>query len=219
MKRIVEPELMDASEQVQAYADANFADTDDALVALFLARFGQELRGPIVDLGCGPGNIAIRLAQALPTIDVIGVDGAARMLEVARKRGARYSNLSFLHAILPSQAVEGLGADAVVSNSLLHHLHEPSVFWDAVRAIGTPGAAVLVGDLRRPHDAAEVESLVSQYAAEAPDALRDDFRASLQAAFEVPEIEAQLEDASLASFSVEAVGDRHVIIGGRLPLA
>ena len=42
--------------------------------------------GPVVELACGTGRIAVPVAQA--GIAVIGVDASAGMLEVARERGA-----------------------------------------------------------------------------------------------------------------------------------
>lgn len=38
----------------------------------------------VLDYGCGPGKVALRLAQAYD-VDVIGVDISARMLEIARQ--------------------------------------------------------------------------------------------------------------------------------------
>ena len=43
--------------------------------------------GPVADLGCGPGAHALALARR--GYDVVGVDGAPRMVEVARIRAAR----------------------------------------------------------------------------------------------------------------------------------
>jgi SAM-dependent methyltransferase len=43
--------------------------------------------GPVADLGCGPGAHALALARR--GYDVIGVDGAPRMVQAARARAAR----------------------------------------------------------------------------------------------------------------------------------
>ena len=107
--------------------------------------------------------------------------------------------------------------DAVVSNSLLHHLHDPGVFWRAVREAGAPGAAVLVMDLFRPESAAAAQAIVDQYAAGEPDVLRQDFFASLCAAFEPDEIRGQLRAHGLDDLRVRTVSDRHLLVTGRLP--
>jgi trans-aconitate methyltransferase len=87
MQRSVEPELMDEPLQVLAYAQADFKATDQALVERLVEIFGESLGdgpGPrLVDLGCGPGNISFRLAERFPRASVLGLDGAAAMLEVA----------------------------------------------------------------------------------------------------------------------------------------
>lgn len=239
MERIPEPELMDDPAQARAYAEADFSATDAALVERFLARFGATLTAAanpkgadpagapaIVDLGCGPGNIAFRLAAACPAATVLGLDGAAAMLALAAERlhsaPALAGRLAFHLARLPlsAAAVQALrppgGFNAVVSNSLLHHLHDPAVFWRAVALLAAPGAAVFVQDLRRPPDAATAEAVVAREMAGAPEVLRHDFRASLHAAFTPAEVEAQIGAAGLAGLAVEALGDRHLRVAGRL---
>src|SRR5581483_635269 len=85
MERVLEPELMEDERQAWAYAKADFSDGNSAFVSRFLAEFPDVRSGTIVDLGCGPADIPIRLAAALPlTVDFVGVDGADAMLEPAR---------------------------------------------------------------------------------------------------------------------------------------
>jgi len=64
----------------------------------------------------------------------------------------------------------------VLSNSLLHYLHDPQVLWQSIRKAAKPGAIVLVMDLLRPSSAGWAESLVAAYAADVPEPLRRDFR-------------------------------------------
>jgi len=217
VRRTVEPELMEDVAQAAAYAAADFSESDAAFVAAFLERFGGALEGPVADLGCGPGNIALRLAGALPGKEVVGYDGSEAMLALARERAAGRANVRFVAAVLPSPGLPPGRYGAVVSNSLLHHLHEPAALWHTARAIGRPGAAVMVGDLRRPPSPEAAEALVARYAADAPEVLRRDFLASLHAAFEPGEVEAQLAAAGLTGWEVRAVGDRHLMVAGRLP--
>jgi SAM-dependent methyltransferase len=125
--------------------------------------------------------------------------------------------VQFIQGLLPGASLPLAGYDAVVSNSLLHHLHDPGVFWRAVCEAGAPGAAVLVMDLFRPESAAAAQAIVDQYAAHEPEVLRLDFLASLCAAFEPGEIRAQLQAHRLDGFSVRTVSDRHLLVTGRLP--
>jgi SAM-dependent methyltransferase len=121
-----------------------------------------------------------------------------------------------IHDTLPSEALPKAAYDLVLSNSLLHHLHDPQVLWRTVRQTARPGAIVLVMDLMRPPSAMWAESLVATYAADAPDVLRNDFRNSLFAAFEPREVVAQLAEAGLAGLEVGVVSDRHLAVRGRL---
>lgn len=220
MQRILEPELMDEPGQARAYAAADFAAQDDRFVALLGERFGAGLRGDVVDLGCGPGNITFRFAARFPGCRVLGVDGAGSMIAVAEERVAGgepgAARCRFRVAALPDPTLPARHFAAVLSNSLLHHLHRPAVLWETVRACGAPGCAVAVGDLRRPASPEAAVRLVETYAANDPDVLRRDFHASLHAAFDPDEVRAQLAAAGLDHFTVEPIGDRHLFVSGRL---
>jgi SAM-dependent methyltransferase len=104
--------------------------------------------------------------------------------------------------------------DALISNSLLHHLADPMVLWETVAQTAKPGAPVFVMDLLRPHSIAEAERLTATHAADAPEILRKDFFNSLLAAYQPDEIARQLKAANLEHFRVEQVSDRHVVIWG-----
>ena len=213
MERTPEPELMNDAAQAEAYAIADFATPNQAFVDRFVAAFPELDAGTIVDLGCGPADIPIRLVRRLPNVRVVGVDGASAMIAEGRAAlGALSDRITLVEATLPD-AVEGT-FDAVISNSLLHHLHDPSVLWAEVRRIAKPGAPVFIADLFRPKDEDEVQRLVATYAANEREVLRTDFYNSLHAAFTPEEIEAQLAAAAL-SLRVEAISDRHVAIIGR----
>lgn len=221
MQRTPEPELMDEAEQAQAYAAADFAEPNQRFVECLEAEFPALLQGAVLDLGCGPGDIVMRLATRRPGLTVHGIDGSEAMLRFASERLHEAPELGgrvqFIEGILPGASLPLPGYDAVVSNSLLHHLHDPAVFWSAVREAGVPGAAVLVMDLFRPQSAAAAQAIVDQYAAQEPDVLRADFLASLHAAFEPDEIRAQLRACGLETLQVRTVSDRHLLVTGRLP--
>ena len=222
MQRITEPELMDEAEQARAYAMADFAEPNERFVGYFATEFPELQTGAVLDLGCGPGDIVLRLATRHAGLTVHGIDGSAAMLRFASESLHESPELGgrvqFIEGLLPGATLPLPGYDAVVSNSLLHHLHDPDVFWRAVREAGAPGAAVLVMDLFRPESVAAAQAIVDQYAANEPEVLRLDFLASLCAAFEPDEIRAQLQAHGLDGFSVRTVSDRHLLITGRLPL-
>jgi len=230
MQRVPEPELMDGGEQVLAYANADFDASDQAMVERLAWRCGGDPGPRLLDLGCGPGNISFRLAWRWPQAQVLGLDGAPRMLAVARERLAAQpelqGRLQFAEALLPLPAGSGLstGFSAVVSNSLLHHLHDPAVLWRATAALAAPGAFVYVQDLRRPASPAAVEAMVAEQMQGAPEVLRRDYHASLHAAFTPEEVALHLQQAGLADqLQVQALEDRYLevwgVLGGASPAA
>ena len=86
MERTPEPELMDEPDQAWAYARADFEEVNTGFVAQLRAQFPDLADdAALLDLGCGPGDIPLRLARTFPRARVVGVDGAEAMLALARK--------------------------------------------------------------------------------------------------------------------------------------
>ncbi|MEY6432258.1 class I SAM-dependent methyltransferase [Thioalkalicoccus limnaeus] len=222
MKRRLEPELMDDAEQAEAYAEEDFSEPN----ALFISLLREFATGPLdgveaLDLGCGPADIVIRFLRAHPRSRCDALDGSEAMLAHARSVLAALPGVAqrcrLIHDILPSAQLPSQHYDLILSNSLLHHLHDPGVLWRTLKDVGKPGAQVLIMDLMRPASAGFVEALVETYASGAPEVLRRDFRNSLFAAFEPQEIQDQLREAGLPGLEVAVVSDRHLAVHGRLP--
>jgi trans-aconitate methyltransferase len=94
VKRVSEEELMDLPLHAQAYANADFSEPNSKFVALFSEKFPAFNGRHIIDLGCGPADITIRLAGRYPQARVVGLDGADAMLEIARKSIFRHTSLA-----------------------------------------------------------------------------------------------------------------------------
>jgi ubiquinone/menaquinone biosynthesis C-methylase UbiE len=221
MQRIPEPELMDEFEQARAYAEADFAEPNERFVGYFETEIEPPRSGAVLDLGCGPGDIVLRIARRHPGLTVHGLDGSRAMLEFGEARlkeePALQPRVRFVQGILPGAALPLRRYDAIVSNSLLHHLHDPRVLWRAVRELGVSGAPVLVMDLYRPDSAGAAQEIVEAYSGEEPEVLKRDFFNSLCAAFEPAEVRAQLDECGLGALEVRTVSDRHLLVAGRLP--
>lgn len=220
MERIPEPELMEDEAQARAYAEADFSEPHSHFVERLQAAFPPEaISGYVLDLGCGPGDITLRVARAWPSCHVHGVDGAAAMLRYGQQaivEAGLEQRVRLVLGRLPEVSLPREKYDVLISNSLLHHLPEPAVLWDCLKRYGVRGAPVFIMDLRRPATRNDAVALMEQYAAGEPEILQRDFLNSLLAAFEPEEVQAQLLQAGLASLRVEAVGDRHLTISGFL---
>ena len=185
MRRAPEKELMDRPVHAQAYANADFSEPNSKFVALFSEKFPAFNGQRIVDLGCGPADITMRLARRYPQARVLGLDGADSMLDIAKNDILRHTLLANRVDVRKwhiGRQENPLGSEAflaVVSNSLLHHMHDQLYLWRAIRELAAPGAAVLAMDLMRPRSRLEAETIVEKYAGKEPEVLRGDFLNSL----------------------------------------
>jgi SAM-dependent methyltransferase len=221
MKRIPEPELMNEAEQAAAYAFADFEEPHSRFVELFRETFPNEVvDGTVLDLGCGPGDITIRFVRAFSGCAAHGVDGAAAMLAHGRSRLEKEGlseRVRLIEGYLPGAELPLDTYDAVISNSLLHHLRDPMVLWTTLKQHAGSGAPVFIMDLLRPAGREQAQALVDEYAANEPDILRHDFFHSLLAAYRVDEVAGQLRTAGLDGLTVRQISDRHLLIHGRMP--
>lgn len=217
MQRTPEAELMLDDSQAAAYARADLSDLHDGLVAAFEARLGTPTHGTLLDLGCGAADICVRCARAWPGVSVVGIDGSPAMLAQGRarvRREALDARIRLDERRLPDRSLPAAAFDAVIANSLLHHLASPALLWDTVIHTARPGARVFVMDLRRPASRADAGALVERYAAGAEAVVRRDFFNSLCASYAPLEVRAQLDAHGLSQFSVQPIGDLHLVVAG-----
>ena len=220
MDRVLEPEVMDGEENSAAYAQADFEEVDRAFVARFVDLFPAFKTGQLLDLGCGPAAISRYLCNALPGIQVTGVDASQPMLDMGVRALAGspvHDRIELVCGYIPGALSSERRFDAAISNSLLHHLPEPGVLWSEIHRMVHPGGPVLVIELMRPetHDAAHL--LVETYSANEPEILKVDFFNSLCAAFTLEEVRSQVTEAGLDTLNVDVISDRHIAVWGNLP--
>lgn len=215
MERVLEPELMEDELQSIAYARADFSTSNQLFVDGLLHDFPQRLR-TAVDIGCGPGDVMVRLAHALPDLEIIAIDGSAPMVTLAR--GAVLiagvgDRVTVVQGYVPGVALDAHSFDAVLSKDLLHHVPDPSLLWKEIARLARPGAVVYVMDLVRPATRDEAARIVDRVAAREDPILREDFFNSLCAAFTLDELREQVAGAGLR-LEVRQVGDRHALVSG-----
>ncbi len=218
MERILEPEVMDGETQVRVYATADFAEENQGFVDQFLRLYPDVQDGVVLDLGCGPADIPIRLLRHRPALRVIAVDASGPMLswaEDAVRREGLEDRITLICGRFQDVQLDA-PADAVISNSLVHHVPNAFQFWHAMRTLAKPGAPVLVMDLLRPDTTEEAQALVAQYAADEPEQLRHDFYHSLLSAFTEDEVAAQLAEMNLSRLLIDVPDDRHWLVSGRV---
>ncbi|MBW3041686.1 class I SAM-dependent methyltransferase [Prochlorococcus marinus] len=225
MNRTPEPELMKIPSQVRAYADADFSRSDSMVVKgleKYLKKIGKTLNKNdlILDVGCGPGNICERIAKNWPFVKVVGIDGSKEMLNEAEKKLCKSfsNNLTYelieINSIATGEKKFELKADVLVSNSALHHFHDPCRFWNALKKIGKENCIHIHRDLIRPSSLEKAFELKEKYLSNSPEILKKDFYASLKASFTVEEVNQQLVNAGLSQLEVFQVDELYFEIIG-----
>src|SRR2546428_8177495 len=127
MERVLEPELMDDPAQALAYSRADFEKENQGFVDRFAEFYPEFKAGHVLDLGCGPGDIPIRLARTLPECRITGVDGSPPMialgLEAIRVAGLA-GRLNLRGERVPGTGLSGR-APPGRSHSPLYHVPNP----------------------------------------------------------------------------------------------
>jgi len=140
-------------------------DREDRFTAIVDAV--EEVSGrpdPLVlDLGCGPGSLAVRLLQRLPRATVVAIDadpltlalGAAAFAEVP---GLEFRDLDLRLAGWSAGLQLDRQPDAAVSTTALHWLTQPALaaLYAELAGLLRPGGIVLDGDHMSEDDAAPV---------------------------------------------------------------
>jgi ubiquinone/menaquinone biosynthesis C-methylase UbiE len=206
--------------QTLAYAAADFEQVNQGFVDRYRASFPKGIGGTMVDLGCGPADIPVRFARALPGYSITAVDGSEAMVNLAQQAvvaAGVTDRVQVQRARLPMLPLPLQSFDAVVSNSLVHHMPDPFVFWNELVRLGKPGATVLIMDLFRPESPERARAIVESYAAQEAPLLKEDFYNSLCAAFTLREVRSQIRSRGLGGLVCELASDRHWVVWGHLP--
>lgn len=116
-----------------------------------LLDYAPERAQHVLELGCGSGNVSLRLAARWPDAAFTLVDGAPEMLEVTRARllahypdaanRARYVAERFEELSLARSTV-----DAVVASLSLHHVADVSLVYNRIAPMLVPGGHLVMLD-------------------------------------------------------------------------
>lgn len=217
LPRILEPEVMDTVSEAEDYNAMDHTHVNRVFVDDFLAALcavtpsaGQPWR--IFDAGTGTALIPIELLRRGIAAEVTAADLAEQMLIVARKNIAAaklQAGIRLVHCDCKRLDNSGSSYDAVMSNSIVHHIPEPLTVLKECWRIVKPGGLLFVRDLMRPVDHARLNWLVATYAGEANAHGQQMFRESLHAALTVEEVGDLAEGIGISRSAVQATSDRH----------
>jgi ubiquinone/menaquinone biosynthesis C-methylase UbiE len=212
LTRVLEPEVMDRPEEAREYDAMDHSEVIARFVADFLAAHGPGRGGELLDVGTGPARIPIALCRADRRFKILGVDLAGPMLDLARRNAAEAGltdRIRFARGDAKNLPFPDGRFEAVVSNTIVHHIPLPEAALAEMVRLVAPGGTLMVRDLARPEDATVVESLVDRHAGSEPVAARNLLRDSLNASLTLEEVRAIIEGLGMPAEGVAMTSDRH----------
>lgn len=107
----------------------------------------QEQAKYLLDVGCGTGELELRLVRLQPVIKLIGLDNSQEMLAQARRKLAANHQVSFVEgdASLPLPFSDA-SFDVVVSANALHYIAQPEKLLVEIKRVLKPGGQLVIED-------------------------------------------------------------------------
>ena len=216
LERVLEPEVMDTEEDALEYDAMDHGDANGSFVDRLL-ELGAH--GRMLDIGTGPGHIPLLVCDALADVSVLGIDLSRHMLALAEAHLSASPHVGRVRYRLSD--AKGLDLpdasfDTVFSNTILHHIPDPLPFLKEAWRVLAPGGCLLIRDLMRPANRAELERLVELHAADATPYQRRLFADSLGAALTPAELESLARNAGIEGAEVVVDSDRHMSLQRRV---
>jgi ubiquinone/menaquinone biosynthesis C-methylase UbiE len=210
LDRVLEPEVMDTPEEARDYDAMDHAAVNHSFAAEFLAVWNE--RNPILDVGTGTAQIPVEICRQSATARIVAIDLADHMLARARANVVRACFTDRI-AIEKADAKRFPYPDghfgAVISNSIIHHIPDPSDCFAEMYRVCLPGGVLFIRDLLRPDDEPTLRQLVNTYAAGANDHQRKMFADSLHAALTLEEVRQLVARLGYGADTVKQSSDRH----------
>lgn len=125
--------------------DRSFAPLTERL----LQRSREFAFGPVLDIGCGAGELSLAIARGRPNCRVVGVDISQHLVATAEQRGANLPNASFeVGDAAVWQPEPGFAPELLVSRHGVMFFAEPQAAFANLAAIAVPGAGLMFSCFR-----------------------------------------------------------------------
>ena len=220
LQRVLEPEVMDSHQDAVDYDAMDHSEVNRAFVADLLAT--GDIGEKILDLGTGTAQIPVLLCQQLDNCRLMAVDLAVEMLDLAVynvEAAGLIEQIQLAHVDAKQLPFEDDLFDAVISNSIIHHVPDPGeVLSESIR-VARPAGKLFFRDLLRPESDAQVTELVETYAGTENEHQQKMFDDSLRAALSLEEIRGLVRQRGFDPSQVTATSDRHWTWSSSLPQA
>jgi ubiquinone/menaquinone biosynthesis C-methylase UbiE len=150
-----QPEPWQDEERAQRYARQTRIGSR-IIYAPFARKIVQSLAtmekgATIVDLGTGPGFLAIELHMLWPQARIIGVDPSSEMLRIAKKNAdeAGMPDFEARLGVAEETSLPSNSADLVVSQYSFHEWRDPQKGLEEVLRILKPRGTLILNDFNR----------------------------------------------------------------------
>ena len=210
VERVLEPEVMDSAAEAHDYDTMDHSHVNDLFVADLL-HLGKDFQ-TLLDVGTGTAQIPIALCARHPAVRVVAIDMAEHMLRVGRsniERAGLSERVRLQRCDAKRMPFADASFDAVMSNSIVHHIPEPFAVFAEMTRVVKPGGVLFVRDLLRPVDEAALQGFVQTYAGEANAHQQQMFADSLHAALTLDEVRAMVTRLGFDVAAVQQTSNRH----------
>jgi ubiquinone/menaquinone biosynthesis C-methylase UbiE len=210
LQRVLEPEVMDSAAEASDYDAMDHSHVNQLFVSDLL-HLRPNLH-QVLDVGAGTAQIPLALCVKHPTVHVVAIDLAEHMLRVGQhnvERAGLTDRIRLQLCDAKRMPFAAASFDAVMSNSIIHHIPEPFAVFAEMKRVVKPAGLLFVRDLLRPRDEAELQGFVHKYAGDANAHQQQMFADSLQAALTLDEVRAMVTQLGFEAATVRQTSDRH----------
>ncbi len=209
LERIPEPQLVMTSEQQdrefnQAALRSGLALSYELILHSVLRR--SPTSGRALDVGCGSGQLLLRIARHMPDMHFVGVDLSDAMLELAEKNRVEegIDNVAFArHDMLQLDRLPLHSFDLVTANNVLHHCEDDRqavALIDGLAELRADRGTVFLFDLCRMKTEELLIALLDYTAKDHGDYFYNDTYDSYGAAYSYPELANLLTRSKLRDY-------------------
>jgi len=210
---------MDTLEEAVDYDSMDHSEVNRSFAENFLAAFAPIIEGAdqtgsatVLDVGTGTARIPIEICQRSDRLRITAIDMSANMLQLAQRNVIEVGltgKIRLEQTDAKRIAWPDSSFDAVISNSIIHHIPRPIEAMREMLRVLRPGGLLFVRDLLRPRDAELIASILAKHAGGTNERQRQLFEQSLHAALTLGEVGELLDSLGLSPDGVTQSSDRH----------
>lgn len=211
LPRVLEPEVMESEKEAIDYDEMDHSEVNRVFVDDLLALTANP--GDTLDLGTGTAQIPVELCRRVDDdCRVMAADLSIEMLNLARiniEIASLIYRIQLDHVDAKKLHYEDGMFQTVMSNSILHHIPDPSIVLAEAVRVTAPGGLLFFRDLLRPATDEQVRQLVATYTGQENEHQQQMFEDSLRAALTLDEVRDLVVEHGFPADSVTQTTDRH----------